>query len=229
MRRPTAIIVAAACLCALAGTASSAMAAEATVDGVSIKLPAPAGFCDLTRSNSADKRGIETIEQLVSQANGNRLLGIAADCQQLARWREGKQLLADYGQYQTPPAPAATDETFKQTCASLRTQGEQTFSSIKDDMKTKMEEAIKNLKVNDQSFAGFLGEDPSACYVAMLQNLKAGDGKTITQLALLAITVVKGKFLFVNRYAPYANSDTVKDALAKHKLTIAALLAANRN
>jgi hypothetical protein len=118
---------------------------------------------------------------------------------------------------------------FKQTCASLRTQGEQTFSSIKDDMKTKMEEAIKNLKVNDQSFAGFLGEDPTACYVAMLQNLKAGDGQTVTQLALLAITVVKGKFLFVNRYAPYVNSDTVKDALAKHKLTIAAPLAAHRS
>jgi hypothetical protein len=229
MRTPTAIIVAAACLCALAGMASSTMAAEATIDGVSIKLPAPAGFCDLTRSNSADKRGIDTIEQLVAKANGNRLLGIAADCQQLARLREGKQLLADYEQYQTPQTAAATDEMFKQTCASLRTQGEQTFSSIKDDMKTKMEDAIKNLKVNDQSFAGFLGEDATACYVAMLQNLKAGDGQTVTQLALLAITVVKGKFLFVNRYAPYVNSDTVKDALAKHKLTIAALLAANRS
>jgi hypothetical protein len=229
MRRPTAIIVAAACLCALAGTASSAMAAEATIDGVSIMLPAPTGFCDLTRSNPADKRGIDTIGQLVAKANGNRLLSIAADCQQLARWRDGKQLLADYAQYQTPQAPAATDEMFKQTCASLRTQGEQTFSSIKDDIKTKMEEAVESLKVNDQSFAGFLGEDSSACYVAMLQNLKAGDGQAVTQLALLAITVVKGKFLFVNRYAPYVNSDTVKDALAKHKLTIAALLAANRS
>ena len=229
MRTPTAIIVAAACLCALAGVASRAMAADATIDGVSIKLPAPAGFCDLTRSNPADKRGIETIEQLVSKANGNRLLSIAADCQQLARWRDGKQLLADYAQYQAPEAAAGTEEMFRQTCASVRTQGEQNFSSIRDDIKTKLEEAVKSLKVNEHSFAGFLGEDSSACYVAMLQNLKAGDGQAVTQLALLAITVVKGKFLFVNRYAPYVNSDTVKDALAKHKLTVAALLAANRN
>ena len=51
----------------------------------------------------------------------------------------------------------------------------------------------------------------------------------VTQLTLLAITVVKDKFLFVNRYAPYVSADSVGDTLAKLKLTVTALLAANRS
>jgi len=228
MRTPTANILATAFLCALSGIASRAMATEATVEGVSINLPAPAGFCELTKSNSPDKRAIDVMERLVG-GSGNRLLGITADCQQLADWRVGKRLLADYGQYQTPLAEsAATDQLLKQKCASLRTQGEQIFSSIKDEMKSKMEEGVKQLRVNEQSFVGFLGEDPTACYIAILQKLSPPGGTEATQLTLHAETIVKGRFLYVNRYARYVNSDTVKDTLEKLKSTVAALLAANR-
>jgi hypothetical protein len=229
MRTPIASILAATCLCAFAGMTSRATATEVTVDGASISLPAPAGFCDMTRNNASDTRALDTIGQLVARANGNRLLAMSADCGQLSEWRAGKRLLGDYGQYQTSGSPAATDALFKETCATLRTEGEQTFSSVKDDVASKMEEAIKNVKVNDQSFAGFLGEDATGCYVAMLQNLQAGNGTKIVQLTLLAITVVKGKFLFVNLYSPYVNSDTVNATLAKLKSTVAAVVAANPN
>jgi hypothetical protein len=63
--------------------------------------------------------------------------------------------------------------------------------------------------------------------VALLQKLKAEDGTEVTQLTVLAITSVKDRFLFVNRYAPYVNADTVGDTLEKLKATIAALQAAN--
>ena len=227
MQRSRAIGIVFACLGALAGAASNALAAQVTVEGVSISLPAPAGFCELTSDNPSDRRMLGTIGDLVAKAGGNRLLAMSADCQQLTDWRAGRRLLGDYTQYQAPQIATAKGETFRQTCAALRTQGGQEFSSMKDDLKAKMEESARRMKVNEQSFAGFLGEDPTGCYVAMLQKMKSEDGTDVTQLTLLAITIVKDKFLFVNRYAPYVSADTVNDTLAKLKLTVAALQAAN--
>jgi hypothetical protein len=217
-----------ACVCLLFGAASHSRAAQATVQGVAINLPVPAGFCELSASNAADKRMLDTVGDLVAKSRGNQLLAMSADCQQLTEWRTGRRLLGDYGQYQAPPNAAANEETFKETCAALRTQGGQTLSNVKKDLKGRMEESVKQMKVNDQRFAGFLGEDPTACYVALLQKLKAEDGTEVTQLTVLAITSVKDRFLFVNRYAPYVNADTVNDTLTKLKATIASLLEANR-
>jgi hypothetical protein len=228
MRGIASVTAVCACLCVLLGAASHGRAAQASVQGVSINLPVPPGFCELSSTNAADKRMLDKVGDLVAKSRGNQLLAMSADCQQLNDWRTGKRLLGDYGQYQAPPNAAANEETFKETCAALRTQGGQTLSNVKKDLKGRMEESVKQMKVNDQRFAGFLGEDPTACYVALLQKLKAEDGTEVTQLTVLAITSVKDRFLFVNRYAPYVNADTVNDTLTKLKATIAALLEANR-
>jgi hypothetical protein len=228
MRRVT-IVVAALAWWALAASAPNASAAEATVDGVTIKLPSPAGFCDLTPSHAMDRQAIAMMTELISKGHGNRLLAIAADCQQLAVWRDGRGLLGDYTQFATPASATASEEARNATCKSMRTQGEQEFSGIKEEVKSKLEEALKQVKVKSQSYIGFLGEDAAACYVGILQNLKAGDGSDKTQLALLAIMLVKGRFLFVNRYAVYVNADTVTATLDKLKLNVAAVQAVNRD
>src|SRR2546430_8820635 len=41
-------------------------------------------------------------------------------------------------------------ETFKETCAALRTQGGQTLSNVKKDLKARMEDSVRQMKVNDQ-------------------------------------------------------------------------------
>ena len=228
MRVVASVTVVVAFFCLLLGAASNSRAAQASVQGVAINLPVPAEFCELTSTNPTDKRMLDTLGDAVAKSRGNVLLAMAADCQQLADWRAGRRLLGDYGQYQAPPNAAANEETFKETCAALRTQGGQTLSNVKKDLKARMEEAVRQTKVNDQRLVGFLGEDPMACYVALVQKLKAEDGTEVTQLAVLAITSVKDRFLFVNRYAPYVNADTVGDTLEKLKATIAELQAANR-
>lgn len=217
-----------ACLCLFLDVASGAMAAQVKVEGVAINLPTPAGFCELSSGNPTDQRMLETIGEALAKARGNQLLAMSADCRQLADWRDGRRLLGDYGQYQAPRIAAANDETFRQTCAALRSQGGRSFANLKSDAKTRMEESVRQMKVNEQRFAGFLGEDPTACYIALLQKLKAEEGPDVTQLTVLAITMVKGKFLFVNRYAPYVDSDSIAETWAKLKLTIAALQEANR-
>ena len=215
-------------VCVLLGVAD-ATAAQVAVEGVSLNLPVPPGFCELSSGNPADRRMLDMIGDLVAKARGNQLLAMSADCQQLADWRAGRRLLGDYGQYQAPKLATASEDTFKQTCAALRTQGGQSIANMRKDLKDKMEESVRRMKVNDQRFAGFLGEDATACYVALLQKLRSEDGPDVTQVTVLAITTVKDRFLFVNRYAPYVNADSVNEALAKLKLTIAALLEANRS
>ena len=230
MRRIAIVTRVCACLCLFLDAASDATAGQikVKVEGVSIVLPIPAGFCELTSGNPIDQGMLGTIGDALAKARGNQLLAMSADCRQLADWREGRGLLGDYGQYQAPRTASANDETFRQTCAALRSQGGRSFANLKGDAKTRMEESIQQMKVNEQRFAGFLGEEGTACYVALLQRLKAEDGPDVTQLTVLAITMVRGKFLFVNRYAPYANPDTINDTWAKLKVTIAALHEANR-
>jgi len=229
MRRSAIVTLVCACLCLFLDAASAATATQATVEGVSITLPVPAGFCELTSSNPADQRMLETFGDALAKAHGNLLLSMSADCRQLADWREGQGLLSDYGQYQAPRNASANEETFKQTCAALRQQGGRNFANLKNETKSRIEESVRQMKVNEQRFAGFLGEDPTACYIALLQKLKAEEGPDVTQLTVLAITMVKDKFLFVNRSAPYVNAETINETFAKLKVTVAALQDANRS
>ena len=230
MRGIASVTAVCACVCLLPGAASTSRAAQtsvASVAGVAINLPLPPGFCELNSSNPNDQRLLDTIGDALAKTHGNQLLAMSADCQQLADWRAGRRLLGDYGQYQAPRIATANEDTFHQTCAALRTQGGATVSNLKKDLKAKMEDAVRDLKVDEQRFVGFLGEEPKACYVALLQKLKAKEGADVAELSVLAFTMVKGRFLFVNRFAPYVNADTVGDTLEKLKATIAALRDAN--
>jgi hypothetical protein len=211
---------------ALAPSPTSAM--EGTIEGVAITFPAPAGFCELTDAEPADKRLLDSTRKTTDNA-GLRLISFSADCQQLVDWRAGKRkLLDDLAHYQTIKASAAaTKESLDLTCADLRTKGDQLVSQNKADWKANVEQVNKQMKVNDTQFAGFLGEDANACYAALLQKLRTEAGTDKTALTVMAATVIKGKFVFLYRIATFVNSDTINDRLERLKLTLAALLAAN--
>jgi hypothetical protein len=228
MRGIVSVTAVVAFFCLLLGAASTSRAAQGNVQGVTINLPVPVGFCELSSSNPNDQRLLDTIGEALAKAHGNQLLAMSADCQQLTDWRTGRGLLGDFGQYQAPRIAAANEETFRQTCAALRTQGGATVSNLKKDLKSKMEDAVRDLKVNEQRFVGFLGEEPTACYVALLQKLKGKEGADVTELTVLAFAMVRDRFLFVNRSAPYVGADTVGATLEKLKATVAALKAANQ-
>jgi hypothetical protein len=217
----------------LAAATTAATAAETTIGGVSIKLPPPVGFCDLSESNPADKRVVTTISGLVAQS-GNTMLVMSADCQQLADWRAGKRtFLDDYGQYQTPTKGmdqlVASPETYIQaTCSGLRTQGNQIVAGISQDVKTSIESALKEIKMNSLAFAGVFDESKTACYAGEIQKLQTENRMEKTQLILIGIAVVKNKVFFVDRMTVYAGPDTAKNALAKLEDSVAALYAANQ-
>src|SRR5262249_58123784 len=109
---------------AVAALAGGAWAADVSIGGVAIKLPAPAGFCELTASQPSDNRVLTTFGGLLEKS-GNRLLSVSADCQQLADWRVGKRpFLDDYAQYQ------ATIASMDQTVPSPKTLIHQTHDTL---------------------------------------------------------------------------------------------------
>ena len=215
---------------ALAATTSSALAAESTVGGVLIRLPPPAGFCELSDTDSSDERMLAVTSDLVSKS-GNKLLSISADCRQLTDWRANRRLLDDYSQYQTSVAlmEKPSVEPVKRTCAALRAQGDKLVAEKTTDIKSRVESALEKVKLNEMSFIGVLAEDTAACYGGLIQKLQTEAGTDKTQLTVFAATIVKSKSIFVYRMTVYMTSETVTKTLANLKTDIAALQAANQN
>jgi hypothetical protein len=216
---------------ALLIAAPGAMAFEATLGSVSVNLPPPRGFCELSTGNATDKEMLATVGNLLA-GSGHRLLGMSADCRQLADWRAGKRrLLDDHAQYQTSTATLdrPPPESVAQTCAGLRAEGDKIVSNQTPDMKARIESTLKKVKLNQMGFIGVLGEDPEACYAGLAQKIHTEAGTDKTQLAVFATTIIKDRLVLLYEFTVYVNAGTVKSLLAKLKIDAAALIAANRN
>ena len=216
----------------LAAAVAPAVAADTTIGGVAVALPPPAGFCELSEAEPSDHEMVVVMSGLIEKT-GNKLLGLSADCQQLADWRSGRRaLLDDYAQFQTPSAQidqliTSPQASIQQVCSALREQGSRILANVVGDVKTNIEAALKNVKMNEASFVGVLAEDDTACYSAQVQKMQAQNGTDKTQIGLVAITVVKRKFVFVDRMSVYVDADATSALLAKVQATVAALYAAN--
>jgi hypothetical protein len=94
-------------------------------------------------------------------------------------------------------------------------------------MKARIEEAVRGVQLNQVRSLGVVAEDANACYAALVQRFKAETGKDVTIMALFATTLVRGKLVLYYLYSPYRSAQTMTALLAKQKLNVAALLAAN--
>lgn len=209
------------------------LAKDAKVGQTSITLTAPSGQCELDPGQPSDARMLQITESTLASV-GNRLLGFYADCKQLNDWRTGKRaLLEDFAQYQTSiaaidaPAPAVPAEAIKQLCSQQREASEKVVTGIATDMKARIEEAVRGVQLNQVRSLGVVAEDANACYAALVQRFKAETGKDVTIMALFATTFVQGKLVLYYLYSPYRTAQTMTALLAKQKLNVAALLAAN--
>jgi hypothetical protein len=72
-----------------------------------------------------------------------------------------------------------------------------------------------------------IAEEPVICYAAILQKFKAGTGVELTQVTVIATTVIKGKIVYFYFFAPFESGATVTDLLALEKAQMARLKAAN--
>jgi hypothetical protein len=214
----------------LATATAGALAAQANIGGVSVNLPPPGGFCELSESNDSDKRMITTLTGLLEKS-GNKLLGMSADCKQLSDWHNGKrQLLDDYAQYQTPIASMdkPPSETVAETCKTLRDEGNKILANQMPDIKKRVESTLSKIKMNETSFLGVLREDADACYAGIIQKIHTEANTDKTQITVFAVSIVKNKSVFTYRFAVYRNAQTVDAVLGKTKADVTAMIAANR-
>jgi len=205
---------------------------DVRIGETSVVLTAPPGQCELDANQPADR----SLLQAVGVAIGtNTLLAMYADCKQLTDWRAGKRgLLEDFAQYQVltstidRPPEGQPAQALKELCGYLRDQGEKMATDMASDLKQRVEQALKDVVVNQLRFLGVVAEDGDACYGAMAQRAKAQTGKDVTIVGLSASAFVKGKLVYYYLFAPYRSGQTVNTLLAKQKLNVAAFLAANK-
>lgn len=198
------------------------------IGGEPVQLVLPAGMCRIDLSNPSDAVYIEAIES--GLAGTNKLLGAFAECDQLADWRDSKKMFLEYGYYQTPVGmldSVATPEMVAEVCRELRTQGEKMLDDLKDDLTQRTERALKGLQVDELRSLGVVGEDEKACYSAALRNQHAESAQQKLQDLVFAITVLKGKLLFLYLYTPHAGDGTIPALLDRIRATVTALAAAN--
>ena len=213
---------------ALAVAASSVLAAEANIGGVSITLPPPGGFCELSNSNESDKHMTTMLGGLLEKS-GNKLLAMSDDCGQLTEWHTRKRLLLDdYGQYQTQIATMdkPPSETIAETCTTLRNEGNKILANQLPDIKKRVEATMTNIKLNETRFMGVLGEDNDACYAGLIQKIHTEANTDKTQITAFAISIVKNKSVFTYRFGLYRGPQSVDAMLRKIKIDVAALIAA---
>ncbi len=108
-------------LCLLPSVAAYAVDVE--MAGVTLKLIAPKGYCELETGQPSDKRMIDFLKVALSKGP-NDLLSISADCDELRVWRVTRgKLLEHFSQYQVEKARRSgpfTIEEAKSSCTVMR-------------------------------------------------------------------------------------------------------------
>ena len=195
------------------------------VGGESIKLNVPKGFCQLNQDLPGDSRLLNLIKG--GLRGRNELLLMYADCKQLEAWRAGKKkTLDDFGQVQTPLRTMRTDlrgkskATINSICSAMRKAQPGFFGAIKEQVQKRFDELQANIKFNQSKFLGVLHGDDEACYSAIIQKLKTelGDPKTI--ISVYAITVLRGRLLFLYAFASADDAETISHLLKTQKESV---------
>jgi len=210
---------------------STRPAGGAQIGDVRVLLPPPTNYCNLDPTNPSDAGMRKNVESALSTT---RLLEMSADCEELANWRTGKQKLLDhFAQYQTlsswenSPLPGTPQEVIKSTCDSLRSQGAEYLSSQQTAMATRVEQVLKDVKINEMKFLGVIAEDPLVCYAVMLQKMRTTLGTDKTQTIIFATMIVNQKLVYYYLFAPYSNSEGIMKMLLQHRSNVARLQAEN--
>ena len=206
-------------------SASGALGLAAMIGDTFVKLPPPAGFCELTPRYEFDGRAVTVISAYMA-GDSIKLLAMSADCNQLAEAREGKRQLDDVAAYLIFNADMKMPTPFSvaSACKTLRITSN---SPIGTDVDARLASILEKIKVNETGSIGVIAEDDNACYTARVSKKKTDDGAQTVFVELQANAVVRTKAIMVRRQAVYLGRDTIKAVLPKLKSDVAAFIAAN--
>jgi hypothetical protein len=214
--------------------ASPAAADTVKVAGADIAVVLPAGYCELQPDNKSDARVLAAIRGMVEPI-GNSLMSAAVECSVLPQWRSGKVTrFKNMTQYQfftretrEPGTRAENDKAVAAVCDELRNTGKQQTEEMNPSVKARAAKVMEKIEYGKIEMVGVTGEDPGACYVALLQKFRAEDKTDVVQLITYATTLVKGRWIYFYLFNDYENSGSVETSLALHRKNVRAFFDAN--
>ena len=204
-----------------------------TIGRTQVSLVFPEGHCQLDPSEPADARVMSSIRGAI--AGTNELVASFADCTELKGWRARVYPTLDhFGHYMTlletlnQEIDVPQAEMIAQICKEMRAANPAENEAIMSKVGTRVEAIMEGVKVNEQKMLGVVDEDGNGCYSALFQRIRSetGDDKQIA--GVFTTTFVKGKFVYINLYSPFAGNDTVNKLLVRQKEIAAQFLAANK-
>jgi hypothetical protein len=199
------------------------------IGSATLQLVLPAGMCQIDTAIPEDAAYVAAIE--TGLAGTNKLLGAFADCNQLAQWRGNNKMFVEFGFYQAPVGvidAVSTPDVVADVCRELRSQGEKMLDEAQGDLTLRTQSALKGLQVSQVRSLGVIGEEANVCYSAVMRNVD-DEGEPRLQDMVFALTVLKGKLLFLYVYAPHAGEHAIPALLDRVRVTVNALAAANEN
>ena len=224
------LILALLAVCALC---SGALARRASVGPVAIELPPPAGYCELDETNPSDAR-LFAVTQTASPAT--RLLAMSADCGQLRDWRAGRiPGLVNYAQYQTlrawenAPLPVPPAQLIAQTCATLRAQGGDLASKERIGRPGTADAGDAGREAQPGEVHGRPGRGRQRLLRLAPGRVRTENGEEVEQATVFAVTIIRGKVIYYYLCAAFVGGHMITEMLARVRVHVAALEAANRN
>ena len=194
-----------------------------------VALPAPNGYCELTRTHPADREMLALTEQM--NAGHNRVLGVFTDCSQLASMRGKGAVLTDHAIYLSPVSADGLPPTMKRSEFLNLVAGElentDAFERAEDIVRDRLSEADAAINLQDLVNLGPLYRDDSALYTGVLTRTDQGGAGVEVTAVIIGLTLVSGHVVSLNLSAPYEGQPTIDRLLADQRRNIDRLIAAN--
>ena len=228
------IRLATACL-ALCLASDPGAAADVKIGEVSLRLPQPAGHCEMDPVIAADARLFAGLHASLAKT-GNRLLVLSADCTELKDWRNGKRPVLDHvAEYQTVRAlengalPDPPQVLVDRYCNEMITAADNSMPGTGPGVQVRADRAAEIVRVNEMKYLGVVAAEPLVCYAATMHKFGIENVGEFTQATLIAATILKNKVVICYLFAPYAGRDTIPKLLALQRGNIRQLQRVNRS
>ena len=211
----------------LGGCAQSNDTPSATASS-ELTLPIPAGYCQLAESNPMDREMIDTMRRV--NASNNRVLSVFADCKDLERFRKLGLPMDHTGTYFAPKSAdgkhlSVPRGKFVQQVANQIKRSD-IMAKAKQQARKNVEQSGTDLKL-EANVTKLIDTDENAAYMGSLQTWDYGGGNKQTTSVVTALTVVQGRVVSLNMFAPHKNKASTRKQLAETQKNVRRLLDAN--
>lgn len=194
----------------------------ADVNGVSVNVHVPEGYCALTGETEAETMLMDFLSN--ANAGVNEVLISFADCGQLQDWRQGaRPSIENYGFIATPTAanlthfPGNQDDLnagmdpvlsnqFGKIMDQAMKQGEGRAQAILDEMES-------GVRIEETTPLGYFGYDSYGIYAGIMQRISGGQGMQVTIIGMYSTIAVQNRLLYFYLWDTYHGDANQVDEL----------------